>query len=290
MDRGTPRTGLSARKAGLAALGVLLLAVLAGGALLLTRGGQAPAAAGARSSAPAAAGGAGAAGGAAPVAAGQPSGAATAADVALAGPPAVVTVPPGNGASRSHPGSPAARPSPSGSAAASSSAAALGGSAAPASTAPAGRPPAPAGPAAEDSAAVQQVLSLINQSRATAGLPALTISAGLTTSSSKHNLLMASGCGLSHQCSGEAALGARETAAGVLWNSAGENIGEGGPVADTSAAIAQMAVSLTQSMIDEKPPDDGHRMNILGSSYAHIGLAVYRDSSGTVWLTQDFSN
>ena len=22
----------------------------------------------------------------------------------------------------------------------------------------------------------------------------------------------------------------------------------------------------------------------------HIGIAVYRDSSGTVWLTQDFSN
>ena len=84
--------------------------------------------------------------------------------------------------------------------------------------------------------------------------------------------------------------GCRETAAGVDWTSAGENIGEGGPVADTDAAIAQMAVGLTQSMLNEQPPDDGHRLNILSSSFTHIGIAVYRDSSGTVWLTQDFSN
>ena len=47
-------------------------------------------------------------------------------------------------------------------------------------------------------------------------------------------------------------------------------------------------------MLNEKPPDDGHRLNILSASYTHIGIAVYRASSGknagTVWLTQDFSN
>ena len=101
---------------------------------------------------------------------------------------------------------------------------------------------------------------------------------------------MASGCGLSHQCAGEAALGARETAAGVTWTSAGENIGEGGPVSSTTAAIAQMAVTLTQDMLAEKPPDDGHRLNILSSAFHHIGIAVYRSSAGTVWMTQDFSN
>jgi uncharacterized protein YkwD len=101
---------------------------------------------------------------------------------------------------------------------------------------------------------------------------------------------MAGGCGLSHQCPGEASLGDRETAAGVIWTAAGENIGEGGPVSDSAAAIAQMAVNLTQSMLNEKPPDDGHRQNILSSTFRHVGIAVSRDSSGTVWLTQDFSN
>jgi uncharacterized protein YkwD len=135
-----------------------------------------------------------------------------------------------------------------------------------------------------------QVLALINQARAAAGLAPLTVTAGLDTSASAHNLTMASGCGLSHQCPGEPALGARETAAGVHWTAAGENIGEGGPVLDTTAAIAQMAMTLTQDMLNEKPPDDGHRLNILSTAFTHIGIAVFRDSSGTVWLTQDFSN
>jgi uncharacterized protein YkwD len=51
-----------------------------------------------------------------------------------------------------------------------------------------------------------------------------------------------------------------------------------------------MAAGLTQSMLNEQPPDDGHRLNILSSTFTHIGIAVYRDGSGTVWLTQDFSN
>jgi uncharacterized protein YkwD len=134
------------------------------------------------------------------------------------------------------------------------------------------------------------VLALINQARSAAGLPALSITSGLQASSSAHNQRMAGGCGLSHQCPGEPPIGDRETAAGVHWTAAGENIGEGGPMADTSAAIAQMATGLTQSMLNEKPPNDGHRKNILSRTFTRIGIAVTRDSSGTVWLTQDFSN
>jgi uncharacterized protein YkwD len=155
--------------------------------------------------------------------------------------------------------------------------------------------PGPATPAAGPAAAQQsipadRVLTVINQARAAAGLPAYTISTGLDLSAGRHDTVMASGCGLSHQCPGEAALGTRETAAGVTWTSAGENIGEGGPVASTATAIAQMAVTLTQDMLAEKPPDDGHRLNILSNAFHHIGIAVYRDSAGTVWMTQDFSN
>ena len=138
--------------------------------------------------------------------------------------------------------------------------------------------------------AVNQVLALINQARAQAGLPAYSLLAGLNSSAAAHNARMADGCGLSHQCPGEPALGTRETDAGVSWTAAGENIGEGGPVSDTSAAIAQMAVTLTQDMLNEKPPDDGHRLNILSSTFTSIGIAVTIDSSGTVWMTQDFAN
>lgn len=138
--------------------------------------------------------------------------------------------------------------------------------------------------------AVQQVLALINSNRAAQGLAPYTLLSGLDTSAAAHDRVMAGGCGLSHQCPGEAAFGDRETAAGVRWTAAGENIGEGGGVTDSDSAIAAGAVGLTQMMLDEKPPDDGHRQNILSSSYTHIGIDVYRDSSGTVWMTQDFSN
>jgi uncharacterized protein YkwD len=139
-------------------------------------------------------------------------------------------------------------------------------------------------------AAIEQVLQLINKARAQAGLRGYTITAGLTTSAGRHNALMLGGCGLSHQCPGEPSLGARETAAGVSWMSAGENIGEGGPVANSPAAITQMVAELTTAMLNERPPDDGHRMNILSHAFRHIGIAIARDSHGTVWMTQDFSN
>ena len=161
---------------------------------------------------------------------------------------------------------------------------------APSPTAPTSTASATSPAGTSSGSAAAQVLGLINQARSAAGLAPLTITTGLNSSASAHNSRMAGGCGLSHQCPGEPDLGARETAAGVHWTAAGENIGEGGPVANTTAANAQMAVGLTQAMLNEKPPDDGHRRNILSSSFTHIGIAVFRDSSGTVWLTQDFSN
>ncbi|WP_328753135.1 CAP domain-containing protein [Streptomyces sp. NBC_00285] len=130
----------------------------------------------------------------------------------------------------------------------------------------------------------------MNQARKAAGLPDYTISDGLNRSAAAHTTVMAGGCGLSHQCPGEAALGARETAAGVKWTAAGENIGESEGVGTDSAAIAGAAVDLTQQMLAEQPPNDGHRRNILSSSFSHVGISVYRDTNGTVWMTQDFSN
>jgi uncharacterized protein YkwD len=165
------------------------------------------------------------------------------------------------------------------------------------STLPLATPGRTAGPATASTApaalaqpAVRRVLKLINTARARAGLPGYTLTGGLRRSSTRHNDLMAHGCGLSHQCPGEPPLGARETAAGVRWTTAAENIGEGGPEPDTAAAITQIALTLTSDMLSEKPPADGHRLNLLNPAFHHIGIAIYRDRSGTVWLTQDLSN
>jgi uncharacterized protein YkwD len=261
--------------------GVAVLAVLAGGSLYLARGvfsaSQASGQATVDSRTMAAGCGA----------AGTASCAASAAGITVVVPPAVVTVPPRQVTARAHPTGTKPSPSRSGSPSPGQTAPATGAASSQAAP-PASSPGSSAG--AQGGTAAAQVLALINQARAGARLPALTVTAGLDASSSGHNRLMAGGCGLSHQCQGEPALGDRETAAGVHWTAAGENIGEGGPVADTTAAIAQMAVGLTQSMLNERPPDDGHRLNILSSTFTDIGIAVYRDGSGTVWLTQDFSN
>jgi uncharacterized protein YkwD len=273
MNRGT-------RLATAALSGVAVLATLTGGSFYLTRGlfssGHTAGRTTASSRTTAAGCGAAATG---PCAGTQ----ASPADIAIAAPPAVATVPSRRAAASAHPAKTGASPGPTASASATATAPGTAG-AQPSAEASATPPPAQGGTAAA------QVLALINQARTATGLAALTTTAGLDASSSAHNLRMADGCGLSHQCPGEPPLGQRETDAGVDWTAAGENIGEGGPEADTAAAIAQMAVDLTQSMLNEQPPNDGHRLNILSSTFTHIGIAVYRDSSGTVWLTQDFSN
>ncbi|HET9966892.1 MAG TPA: CAP domain-containing protein, partial [Streptosporangiaceae bacterium] len=172
---------------------------------------------------------------------------------------------------RRHPaaGGPSSTPAASSSASTTPSSSATTSASSPAGATSAS---SPAGTSSGSAAA--QVLALINQARSSAGLAPLTISSGLDRSASAHNATMAGGCGLSHQCPGEPELGARETAAGVHWTADGENIGEGGPVADNTAAIAKMAAALTQDMLNEKPPDDGHRRNILSRSFTRIGIAV----------------
>jgi uncharacterized protein YkwD len=149
-------------------------------------------------------------------------------------------------------------------------------------------PAAPAAPSTGD-AIVQAVLDQLNQARAEQGVSALSLSTGLSRAASKHSQLMAGGCGMSHQCPGEAGLGTRISAEGVSWHSVGENVGYGGPVSSSQSSIISMAKRLTSSMLAETPPNDGHRRNILNSGFHRVGISVYRDSSGTVWMTQDFA-
>lgn len=143
-------------------------------------------------------------------------------------------------------------------------------------------------PPAED-AVIAQVLGHINAARTAEGLSALTLSPQLTGAAEAHNALMAGGCGMSHQCPGEAGLGERFTAAGVAWRSAGENIGQGN-AANNQAAIVGAANGLTDLMLAEVAPNDGHRRNLLNPGFTRVGLAVTRGADGRVWFTQDFVN
>ncbi|BCY13556.1 hypothetical protein L3i22_086440 [Actinoplanes sp. L3-i22] len=138
-----------------------------------------------------------------------------------------------------------------------------------------------------DQSILGQVLAHINAARADEGLSALKLDADLSKASALHNALMIDGCGLSHQCSGEGDIGTRFSAQGVDWSSAGENIGFGSSGSSDSAMI-QAANGLTDSMLAETPPNDGHRKNLLSKSFTKIGLSIVRDDKGITWMTQDF--
>ncbi|XVU23082.1 CAP domain-containing protein [Actinoplanes sp. CA-054009] len=134
---------------------------------------------------------------------------------------------------------------------------------------------------------VEQVLAHINAAREDEGLSTLTLDEDLSKAAAIHNQLMIDGCGLSHQCSGEDGIGGRFSAQGVKWSSAGENIGFGSSGSSDSAQV-NAANGLTDSMLAETPPNDGHRKNLLSTGFERIGLSIVRDSKGITWMTQDF--
>ena len=127
------------------------------------------------------------------------------------------------------------------------------------------------------------VLSELNSERAKHGLKALKMNSELVSAAHKHNLAMAKANTLSHQLNGEAALGSRVSAAGYRWSAVGENIAYNGRRSEAGVLAVQKA------MYNEKPPDDGHRENILSKTYVDVGIDVISDSvHDKVWLVTDF--
>jgi uncharacterized protein YkwD len=126
------------------------------------------------------------------------------------------------------------------------------------------------------------VFSQLNAERATNGLKPLRWSDRLHYSAHRHNLQMGQANTLSHQLPGEASLGDRVTL-WYAWSSCGENI------AWNSQRSQAGVLALETSMYSETPPNDGHRRNILSTSFVDVGVDVVDDSThGRVWLTTDF--
>ena len=141
----------------------------------------------------------------------------------------------------------------------------------------------------EEQQLAQQLFKQINQDRAANNLPPLAWEPRLEKSARQHDLVMAKGCGLAHQCPNEPDLGTRISQQGVQWQAVGENIGEGGPVFSNDDNW-NMVLMIHRGMMGEKPPDDGHRRNLLSKDFHRIGISIYIDSSNTLWLTEDFAN
>jgi uncharacterized protein YkwD len=67
----------------------------------------------------------------------------------------------------------------------------------------------------------------------------------------------------------------------------GENAGYTSPTPDQWSAVK---TNIEQGMLGEQPPNDGHRRNLLSTSYHRIGIGVYIDTKGLIWVTEDFTN
>jgi len=141
----------------------------------------------------------------------------------------------------------------------------------------------------EEQQLAQRLFKQINQDRAANNLPPLAWEPRLERSAHQHNLVMTAGCGLMHQCPNEPDLGTRISQQGLQWRTVGENIGEGGPVSSNDDAW-NMVLMIHQGMMAEKPPDDGHRRNLLSTDFHRIGISIYIDAKHTLWLTEDFAD
>jgi hypothetical protein len=118
---------------------------------------------------------------------------------------------------------------------------------------------------AAESSVEAQVLSLTNQARADAGLPALRTSSALTAVARAWSGHMAATRQLTH----DGSLGSKISG----WSMIGENI-----------AMAWSASQAQQLWM----ASSGHRANILQRKYDRVGVGVSRAADGSLWFTVDF--
>ncbi len=164
----------------------------------------------------------------------------------------------------------------------------------PAATPSASVTPSPTSPKAPNpntpgSAYAHAVLDQTNAWRAAAGLRPYTMASGLVESARKHNTLMVQGCGVSHQCPGERGVGDRISAAGIRWDSFGENCGLRGWFSNSPGAISNAGKQVNQDFFNEGP-GGGHHDALVSRTYTRIGIDVQRDKDGLVFVTEDFAN
>jgi uncharacterized protein YkwD len=130
--------------------------------------------------------------------------------------------------------------------------------------------PTPTGIAAFEAA----VVDIVNDKRATAGCPALTVDDRLTTAARAHSADMAARDYFSHTTPEGVAFSARITNAGYRWSSAGENIAKG--------------QRTPQEVMTAWMNSEGHRANILNCGFVNLGVGVAANPSGVLLWTQDF--
>jgi uncharacterized YkwD family protein len=121
----------------------------------------------------------------------------------------------------------------------------------------------------------QQMVNLINQARANAGLPPLQVSSQLTNAARAKSRDMINNNYFSHTSPTYGSFTNLLSQYGVSYRSAAENL----------AMNSNGSVAGAHDMLMGSP---GHRVNILGGSYSLIGVGIQVRSDGSHFYTQLF--
>lgn len=131
------------------------------------------------------------------------------------------------------------------------------------------------------------VFDSMNNARADNNLPAYEWDENLARAARAHNFVMADHNKLSHQLPGEPELGTRLSAQQVQWMQCGENVAYYQPVRADNAQ--QKAEELHLAMLNQVPPEDGHRRNKLSPDFERVGISVYLDPQRNLWMTENYA-
>ena len=108
----------------------------------------------------------------------------------------------------------------------------------------------------------REILKLVNNERANAGLDSLSIDSQLDRAADLHTDEMIQADKMSHQLPGEASLGDRVSDSGYDWNSIAENIAAG------STTPEEVMYNEDWGWMNSP----GHRKNILNADFTHLGV------------------
>jgi uncharacterized protein YkwD len=114
---------------------------------------------------------------------------------------------------------------------------------------------------------------LLNNDRAKNGLPALKSNSQLTRVAESHAKDMIARGYFAHNTPEGKTPFQRMQEAGITYSTAGENL-----AINSSVAAAETAFMNSS----------GHRANILNSSYTDVGVGVVQNSSGQMYVVQEF--
>ncbi len=134
---------------------------------------------------------------------------------------------------------------------------------------------ASSGSASSNSSVANQILSLVNSERAAAGLSALTLDSSLTNAAMLKAQDMADNNYFSHTSPTYGTPFQMLQTLGISYKSAGENIAKG-----QKSAEAVMTAWMNS---------EGHKANILSSSYGKLGVG-YVNQNGTTYWVQIFTD